>query len=79
MGKKSWAGILKPSHDLLTIITLIYEVSYQMNAQDLMLLNILRPKFKNVYNKLECLSLASLSSLVECFQVRLGSTRVKYF
>ena len=37
-----------------------------------MLENFLRPQFTNFYNKLECLSLVGLSSLVYCLWVRPG-------
>ncbi len=40
---------------------------------------LIRAKCTDFRNKLECLSLASLSSLVECLRVRTEPTRVKHF
>ncbi len=42
-----------------------------------MLQKFLKSQFTNFDNKLECLSLASLSSLVKCFQAMLVPTQVK--
>jgi hypothetical protein len=40
--------------------------------------NLLQPYFINFHNKLECLSLASVSNLVQYLRARLEPTRVKY-
>jgi hypothetical protein len=40
--------------------------------------NFLRPHFMNVRNKLECSSLANLSSLISCLQARKEPTQKKH-
>jgi hypothetical protein len=42
-------------------------------------LNFLRPYFTNFRNKLECFSLASLSSIVSCFLAKQEPTLLKNF
>ncbi len=59
---------------LATAISYAHKMFIRFNVIKL----LIQPYFANVHTKLDCLSLASRSSLVECLQVRPEPTHAKH-